>query len=362
MLKIPTRQFSTTFKRLGTTYIPLPGTPHRKECSIIEGEGIGPQLIESVMTVFDKVNVPMEFEFINPKKITKQNLKEVLGRHRCILSGPVTARSDNTVKKHESDYQIDSYDFSQGLEMYASIVHAFSIPGVESRHKNVDIVAIRENCEGEYSGIEHELVPGVVEAVKVITREKSLRIAEYAFQYAKQSNRRKVTAIHKANIMKMADGEFLSACREIAEQHPEIKFEEMIVDATCMNLTLNPQHFDVMLLPNLYGSIIRSTISGIVGGPGVTPGALIGQNNALFEQGTRMAADNLVKSADANPTGFLLAAVMMLRHVDLPQYAEMIQSAIFKVLQERRVRTPDLGGHHKTREFTQEIVNQIRDY
>ena len=240
--------------------------------------------------------------------------------------------------------------------MFASVVHAFSIPGIKTRHSNVDIVCIRENTEGEYSNIEHELVPGVVEAVKVITKKNSLRIAEYAFQYATLSNRKKVSCIHKANIIKAADGEFLRACREVAERYPKIQFEEMIVDATCMNLTLNPQHFDVMLMPNLYGSIVGSIITGVVGGPGITPGAIIGNNNALFEQGCRLAADKIVDDKNANPTGFLLAAVMMLRHGNLPQYADIIQSGIFKTLEDGLVRTPDIGGRHTTKEFVAEIM------
>lgn len=240
--------------------------------------------------------------------------------------------------------------------MFASVVHAFSIPGIKTRHSNVDIVCIRENSEGEYSNIEHELVPGVVESVKVITKERSTRIAEYAFQYATLSNRKKVTCVHKANIIKAADGEFLRACRDVAEKYPKIQFEEMIVDATCMNLTLKPQQFDVMVMPNLYGSIIGSTITGLVGGPGITPGAIIGKKNALFEQGTRMAADKIVDSNSANPTGFLLSAVMMLRHGNLPQYADIIQSGIFKTLEEGLVRTPDIGGRHTTKEFVAEIM------
>lgn len=177
---------------------------------------------------------------------------------------------------------------------------------------------IRENSEGEYSSIEHEVIPGVVECIKVITKQNSIRIAEYAFEYAILSKRKKVTAVHKANIMKMVDGEFLDAVRSVAHQYPTIKYEEMIVDATCMNLATNPQQFDVMLLPNLYGSIIGSVISGLAGGPGITPGASIGRRNAVFEQGSRQSAGKLVKYGTANPTAFLLSAVMMLRHEDLP--------------------------------------------
>ena len=219
---------------------------------------------------------------------------------------------------------------------------------------------IRERTEGEYSGIEHEIVPGVIESVKVITKEKSLRIANYAFDYAKLSKRNKVTCVHKANIIKMADGEFLEACRTVAAKHPSIEYEEMIVDATCMNLSLNPSQFDIMVMPNLYGSIIGSIITGLVGGPGVTPGASIGLKNALFEQGVRADAQSLVDSADANPTGFLLSAAMMIRHNDNPIFADIIQGAIFRTLEQKTVRTPDMGGRSTMKEYMDAIINNVR--
>jgi len=178
---------------------------------------------------------------------------------------------------------LNNHKISQALEIYAYIVHAFSIPGVKTRHDDVDIVVIRENSEGEYASIEHELLPGVIESIKVITRENSIRIAEYAFEYALLSNRKKVTVVHKANIMKMCDGEFLDAARDVSQHYPTILYEEMIVDATCMNLATTPQSFDVMLLPNLYGSIIGSIIAGLVGGAGIAPGANIGRKYAIFQ-------------------------------------------------------------------------------
>ena len=220
-------------------------------------------------------------------------------------------------------------------------------------------MTIRESSEGEYSAIEHEVVPGVVESIKVITRERSLRIAQYAFEYATSANRKKVTCIHKANIMKLCDGEFLQAARDVAQDFPTIKFEEMIVDATCMNMSLNPETFDVMLLPNLYGSIIASVAAGIVGGPGIAPGCNIGMNNVLFEQGTRHCGHDLVESKTANPTGYLLSVVMMLRHLKLPFFSDQLQNAIFKTIQEGKVRTPDIGGRNTTNEYIDEILKNV---
>ena len=252
-----------------------------------------------------------------------------------------------------------NHNISKSLDIYAYIVHAFTIPGVKSRHQDIDIVMIRENSEGEYASIEHELLPGVIESIKVITTESSRRIAEYAFEYALLSNRKKVTVVHKANIMKLCDGMFLDAAREVSHKYPTILYEEMIVDATCMNLATNPQAFDVMLLPNLYGSIIGSIVAGIVGGAGIAPGANIGRKYAIFEQGARHAGKDIAKFGQANPTAFILSAVMMLRHLGLPFFAEQIQNSVFKTLEEGKVRTPDMGGHHFTSDMTRRIIENL---
>jgi isocitrate dehydrogenase (NAD+) len=267
-----------------------------------------------------------------------------------ILKGPIS---------HTDSLMWSNHKISMALEIYAYIVHAFSIPGVDTRHKDIDIVVIRENSEGEYASIEHELLPGVIESIKVITKANSRRIAEYAFEYALLSNRKKVTAVHKANIMKMCDGEFLEAAREVSHNYPTILYEEMIVDATCMNLATNPQAFDVMLLPNLYGSIIGSIIAGLVGGAGIAPGANIGRKYAIFEQGARHAAKDIAATGKANPTAFVLSSVMMLRHLGLPFFAEQIQNAVFRTLEQGDVRTPDIGGHHTTKEFTRAVISNL---
>jgi len=244
---------------------------------------------------------------------------EELRKYRTVLKGTVAYEMDQIMTKR-TDLRI-----SKELDLYAYAVHAFSMPGVESaRHPDIDIVTIRECSEGEYRNIEHEVTPGVVRSVKLITQEKSERIARYAFEYAVAANRKKITCVHKANIMKLADGEFIKAAKSVAEEFPQIEYEEMIVDATCMNLTLKPEQFDVMLLPNLYGSIIGSVVAGLVGGPGIAPGCNIGEDHAIFEQGARHSAEDLVVSKKANPTAFLLSSVMMLRHLQLPYFSNTI--------------------------------------
>lgn len=271
-------------------------------------------------------------------------------QNEVILKGPIS---------HDHSMLWSNHKISKELEIYAYIVHAFNIPGIKTRHKDIDIVVIRENSEGEYASIEHELLPGVIQSIKVITRANSIRIAEYAFEYALLSNRKKVTVVHKANIMKMCDGEFLDAAREVSVNYPTIVYEEMIVDATCMNLATNPQAFDVILLPNLYGSIIGSIVSGLVGGAGITPGANIGRKYAVFEQGARHSGKDIASTGKANPTGFILSSVMMLRHLGLPFFAEQIQNAVFKTIEQGAVRTPDIGGHNTTKEFTKEIIKNL---
>lgn len=224
---------------------------------------------------------------------------------------------------------------------------------------DLDLIVIRENIEGEYSGLEHEVYPGVIESIKVITRSGSLRIAEYAFEVAFLNNRKRVTAVHKANIMKKVDGEFLKAVREVAAKYPSIEYREMIVDNASMQMASNPNQFDVLVLPNLYGSIIANIASFLVGGPGITPGVNIGEDFALFETGTRHQAKDIRGKGIANPTAMILSSAMMLRHINLPHFAERIQNAVLKTLSEGKVRTQDIGGDSTTFEFTKEIIKNI---
>ncbi|MBN3320556.1 IDHG1 dehydrogenase, partial [Atractosteus spatula] len=193
-------------------------------------------------------------------------------------------------------------------------MHCQSLPGVQTRHRNIDIMIIRENTEGEYSSLEHD-VPGVVESLKIITKLNSLRIADYAFRQARQKGRRKVTAVHKANIMKLGDGLFLQCCREVASGYPDITFDSMIVDNTTMQLVSKPQQFDVMVMPNLYGNVVSNVCAGLVGGPGLVPGANYGRDYAVFETATRNTGKSIANKNIANPTAMLLASCMMLDHL-----------------------------------------------
>lgn len=245
------------------------------------------------------------------------------------------------------------------LDLYASIVRCFTFPGLPTRHDNVDIVVIRENTEGEYAGLEHEVVPGVVESLKVITKYCSERIAKFAFEYANVNKRKKVTAVHKANIMKLADGLFLESCREVAAKYPEIQYEEIIVDNCCMQLVSKPEQFDVMVTPNLYGNLIANTAAGLAGGTGVMPGGNVGTDEAVFEQGAsagNVGNEKILKLKKANPVALLLSSAMMLRHLEFPSFADCLESAVKRVIAEGKFRTKDVGGDSTTQEVVDAII------
>merc|ERR1719232_1715741 len=245
------------------------------------------------------------------------------------------------------------------LDLYANVVKVRSLPGVTTRHQGIDTVIIREQTEGEYSALEHQSIPGVVECLKVVTAEKSRRIAKFAFDYATRHGRKKVTAVHKANIVKLGDGLFLNSCKEIAELYPQIKFDQMIVDNASMQMTSNPQQFDVMVMPNLYGNIIENLGAGLVGGAGLVAGASYSANLAVFEPGAKHTFDEGVGKNAANPTAILLSTVKMLEHLGLTDHASKLRAAITEVLSTGKAKTRDLGGFATTQQFTTAVVNSL---
>ncbi len=231
--------------------------------------------------------------------------------------------------------------------------------GFKSRYEIIDLIVVRENTEGEYCGLEHEVIPGVVEALKIVTRTASTRIAEFAFTTAIQKGRRKVTAIHKANIMKKADGLFLRCCREVAQRHPTITYEEMLIDNCCMQLVLNPLRFDVLLLPNLYGDIVSDLCAGLIGRLGLAPSGNIGKRSAMFES-VHGTAPDLAGKGVANPTALILSGVLALRHLGLNEYAAEIESAVRNTILSGKSLTRDLGGDASTQEFTDALVQALQ--
>jgi isocitrate dehydrogenase (NAD+) len=323
-----------------------------RKVALIPGDGIGPEVCGAVIDVFDQIHAPIEWDLIESINVDDDALIAKIKSYPAALKGVIY----HTVG--EGPYSAN-VRLRKKLDVYADVVHAFSIPGVKTRHDNIDLVVIRENTEGEYSGLEHEVYPGIVESIKVTTFAASLRLAEYAFEFAYLNNRRKVTAVHKANIMKRVDGEFLKAVRVVSKRYPSVLYEEIIIDNCTMQMVMNPWQFDVMVMPNLYGSILANIASFLVGGPGLTPGANIGKSFAMFEQGTRHMAKDIAHKKIANPTAILLSSAMMLRHLSLPHFASMVENGVFKTLSESKVRTPDIGGTNSTGEFTREVIENI---
>lgn len=246
----------------------------------------------------------------------------------------------------------------KALNLYANVRPCKSIPGFKTKYDDVDIVTIRENTEGEYSGLEHEVVPGVVENLKVITRQASERIAKFAFEYAVSHGRKEVTAVHKATIMKLVDGLFLECCREAAAQYPDIKYDEMVIDKAMLQMASDPNVFDVMVMPNLYGDIASDLGAGLIGGLGLTPSGNIGEAASVFEA-VHGTAPDIAGQDKANPTALLLSGVMMLRHVGLHEHADRIESAALGVIRDGKHRTGDLGGTASCSEYTAAVCERV---
>lgn len=328
--------------------------------TLIPGDGIGPELLNHVRELFRFCCVPVDFEVVTvDSSVVSEdeinNAVTAIRRNGVALKGNIET-NHNLPPSHKSRNKL----LRTSLDLYANVMHCQTLPGVHTRHKDIDIIIIRENTEGEYSSLEHENVPGVVECLKIITRVNSLRIAEYAFKLAREKGRRRVTAVHKANIMKLGDGLFLQCCKEVAAGYPDIAFDNMIVDNTTMQLVSKPQQFDVMVMPNLYGNVVSNVCAGLVGGPGLVPGANYGKDYAVFETATRNTGKSIANKNIANPTATLLASCLMLDHLGLVDYASMIRKAIFKTLSETRLHTADIGGPATTSEVVQSIMREVQ--
>uniref|UniRef100_A0A8C1SE80 Isocitrate dehydrogenase [NAD] subunit, mitochondrial n=1 Tax=Cyprinus carpio TaxID=7962 RepID=A0A8C1SE80_CYPCA len=343
------------------TYTPPPAKyGGRHTVALIPGDGIGPELLNHVRELFRFCCVPVDFEVVHVNSASTSeddinNAIMAIRRNGVALKGNI--ETNHTMPpNHKSRNNL----LRTSLDLYANMMHCQSLPGVHTRHKNIDIIIIRENTEGEYSSLEHESVSGVVESLKIITRNNSLRIADYAFRLARDKGRRRVTAVHKANIMKLGDGLFLQCCKEVASGYPDIEFDSMIVDNTTMQLVSKPHQFDVMLMPNLYGNVVSNVCAGLVGGPGLVPGANYGRDYAVFETATRNTGKSIANRNIANPTAMLLASCLMLDHLKLHDYANMIRGAILTTMNETRLHTVDIGGQGTTSEVVQSIMRIIQ--
>ncbi len=328
----------------------------RHKVTLIPGEGIGPEVAAAARRIIDAAGVQIEWEELEARadsateagQRVNQAAIDSVRRNRVALKGPTgTAIAGGAPSVNVA--------LRKALDLFANLRPVKNLPDVKSRFENVDIVLVRENTEDLYSGLEHEVVPGVVESLKIITEKASTRIARFAFDYARKHGRGKIHAIHKANIMKLGDGLFLKSIRAVAQQYSDIKYKELIVDNACMQMVLDPQQFDMLLLPNLYGDVMSDLAAGLVGGLGVVPSGNIGDECAMFEAVHGTAPDIAGKGL-ANPTALLLSGIMMLHHLGESSAAQRIQAALEKVYREGKHATRDLGGTAGTREFTDAVI------
>jgi isocitrate dehydrogenase (NAD+) len=329
--------------------------------TLIPGDGIGPEVTEAVLRILKVAGADIEWErheagvaaFERYGTSLPAELIESVTRNRVALKGPVTTPIGE-------GFTSVNVGLRKALDLYANLRPVTNLKGVPSRFQDVDLVIVRENTEDLYSGLEHVVVPGVVESLKIITARASGRIASFAFDHARRGGRRRVTAIHKANIMKLGDGLFLQSVREVARDYTDIAFDERIVDAACMHLVMAPEQFDVLLLPNLYGDIVSDLCAGLVGGLGVVPGANLGTEAAVFEA-VHGSAPDIAGQNLANPTALLLSALMMLRHLGEEAMAARVMRALERVLEHGGVRTRDLGGTAGTTGFADAVCREIEN-
>ncbi len=324
--------------------------------TLIPGDGIGPEVTQAVVRILEATGVRFEWEryaagaeaFEIHGEYIPAALYDSIERNRVALKGPVTTPIGGGFKSI-------NVTLRKKFDLFANLRPVHMLPGLETKWPGVDLIVVRENTEGEYVGLEHEVVPGVVESIKVISERGSTRIARFAFDYARKHGRKKIHAIHKANIMKLSDGLFLRCARKVAEEFPEVVYREHLIDNTCMQLVMNPFQYDMLLLENLYGDIVSDLCAGLVGGLGLVPGANLGTECAIFEAVHGSAPDIAGKDV-ANPTALLQSAILMLHHLDEPAAADKTQKALEKVYADRKILTRDVGGTAGTSQFADAIL------
>jgi isocitrate dehydrogenase (NAD+) len=328
--------------------------------TLIPGDGIGPEVTRAVMRVLEAAGFRAEWEEFSAGAAALQEhgttlpepLLESIRKNKVALKGPITTPIGE-------GFTSVNVGLRKALNLYANLRPVWNLPNVASRFQNVDLVIVRENTEDLYAGLEHMVIPGVVESLKIITEEASTKIARFAFAYARKHKRKRVTAVHKANIMKMSDGLFLECTRKIARDYPEVQYDERIVDALCMHLVMHPEKLDVLVLPNLYGDIVSDLCAGLVGGLGVVPAANLGDGGVGVFEAVHGTAPDIAGHDKANPTALLLSALLMLYHLDEDDKAERITRALWTALGDGSARTADLGGSATTTQFTDAVVRAL---
>jgi isocitrate dehydrogenase (NAD+) len=328
--------------------------------TLIPGDGIGPEIVAATVNIIEATGVDIEWEthILGAQALEKfgttlpESTIESIKRNKVALKGPQMT----PIGKGFTSVNVG---LRKGLDLYANVRPIKALPNVPCRYPDLDLVVMRENTEDLYSGLEHVVVPGVVESIKIITEKASTRIAQYSFEYAVANGRKKVTAVHKANIMKLSDGLFLECFYNVAKKFPDIEANDMIIDNCCMQLVMRPEQFDMLVLENLYGDIVSDLCAGLIGGLGLAPGANIGELGAVFEA-VHGSAPDLAGQGIANPTALLMSGIMMLRHIGEIDAANRVEKAMLEVFADGKYITKDLGGNAKTAEFANAIIEKIR--
>ena len=327
--------------------------------TLIPGDGIGPEVASNVVRIIEAAGVEIQWEthYAGAQALEKfgetlpKALLDSILRNKVALKGPITT----PVGKGFTSVNVG---LRKTLDLYANLRPVRALPNVPCRYPELDLIVVRENTESLYAGLEHVVVPGVVESLKIITEKASTRIARFAFEHARRESRKKVTAMHKANIMKLSDGLFLDCFRRVSGDYPDIEADDKIVDNACMQLVMRPEQFDVMLLENLYGDIVSDLCAGLVGGLGLVPGANIGEKGAVFEA-VHGSAPDIAGQGIANPTALLQSGILMLRHLGEREAADKTENAMLAVFAEGKVRTRDIGGTARTAEFADAIIQKM---
>merc|ERR1712226_78644 len=341
-------------KRLGSN-IPRAKYGGRHTVTMMPGDGIGPEMMGYVKEVFSLVGAPVDFEEIkmDPNTDNYDDLNDAISsvkRNGCAIKANIETRINQPHIKSRN------VEMRNALDLFVNVVHCKSVEGVETRHKNVDIVVVRQNTEGEYAMLEHENVPGVVESLKITSEKNVERLCRYAFDYARANGRKRVTIVHKANIMKLTDGLFLATGQRVAKDYPDIECNHMIIDNCCMQLVSNPWQFDVMVLTNLYGTIVSNLVCGLIGGPGTMSGTNMGPRYAIFEPAARNTGTRLTGLNKANPCAMLNASADMLKHLGLEEHSDLIRTAVFDTINLDKIHTADLGGQATSADVVQNVI------
>ncbi|KZS16963.1 Isocitrate dehydrogenase [NAD] subunit, mitochondrial [Daphnia magna] len=339
---------------------PLAQYGGRFTVTMLPGDGIGPEMMNYVKEVFRYAGVPVDFEEIHfdPNSESEVDFFDAI---TSIKRNGVAIKGNIETRENRPGQISRNVELRNELDLFAYIMNCKSFPGIQTRHKDIDIVLIRQNTEGEYAMLEHENAPGVVESLKIVTRANSERLARYAFDLAQKQGRKKVTTVHKANIMKVSDGLFLETCTEVAKEYPNIEHNNMIIDNCCMQMVAKPQQFDVMIMTNLYGNIVSNLACGLIGGPGLLSGRNMGPQYAVFEPGTRNTGQSIAGKNIANPIAMLNASVDLLDHLGLDYHAQMVGSAVNKTVNDDRIWTPDLHGQATSIDVVQNVIRNIQE-